>query len=201
MRVILLTALILAPLYYLNRDTKMSVPLFGTDEVKVKSSAPKRPVYERKVIQKLPTPKQEKYSGFVPSETSEEAGDEHFEEIAENSDSNEQHFRGPALHDLEAGWNAALLEFLGRVEPADAEQMHEKYVLQQDAYQAEFEAIMAEKQQKSSDEEAFQIEEAIAHLEEVHEQRLQEILGAHYEAVRDYYEGYMDSVEVEEAHD
>lgn len=198
MRVLLLTALILAPLYYLNRDNKMSVPLFGSDEVAVKSAAPKRPVFERNAPKKAAIEQEVKESFFVPPAKGSEEQDEHFGELAESLDLEQQ--RAPALHDLEAGWQAALLDFLTRLEPADAHQIHEQYLAQQDAYQAEFEAIMAEKQQKVSDAQAFQTEEALSYLEEVHEQKLQDILGAHYEAVRDYYEGYMDSVEVEEAH-
>lgn len=203
MKVLLLTALILAPLYYLNRDKKMGLDFFGeSDEVKIKSSAPKRPILKRTaVVKERPKPqKLVQSSYFVPeSSPQNEKDEEHFEEYADPSE-NAEVGRSPAMGSLESGWNAALLDLLNRLEPADAQTIYEQYTAEQDAYQAEFEALMAEKQQNPHSEETFMTEEAVTRLEYAHEQRLQEILGAHYEAVRDYYEGYMDAAEFEEAH-
>lgn len=203
MRVLILTALILVPLYYLNKDNKASVDFFGTsDEVKLKSSAPKRPILKRKVVsRKASEAPSYQTKKIVRDEKEMKVDQEHFDEYDEKFEVGEEAGRSPAVGSLESGWNAALLDLLNRLEPADAQTIYDQYIGEQDAYQAEFEALMAEKQQNPHNEEAFRTEEAVAQLDHIHEQRLQEILGAHYEAVKDYYEGYMDAAEVEEAND
>lgn len=179
----------------------MSMDIFGTsDEVKLKSSAPKRPILKRKAIHREVPKKDfqasEKFVKDVPI-LEEERDEGYFVDDYEESFDPE---RSPAMGGLEAGWNGALLELLNRLEPADAQAIYEQYMSEQDAYQAEFEALMAEKQQNPHSTEVFQTEEAAAQLEYAHELRLQEILGAHYEAVKDHYEGFMEAAEVEEAY-
>ena len=53
---------------------------------------------------------------------------------------------------------------------------------------------MSEKQQKTG-EEGLEIDQMIAQLDEKHQAKLKDILGAHYEAVRDHYDQYMESAQ------
>lgn len=99
--------------------------------------------------------------------------------------------------DLEEGWNTELKSMLGRLEPADGEEIYKTYMKEQESYQAELDSLMNEKQQKSSDEAINEIDQLIGQLDSKHQEKLKDILGAHYEAVRDQYQQYMDSAEDE----
>jgi hypothetical protein len=72
-------------------------------------------------------------------------------------------------------------------------QIFSQWKNQQASYQAEMDALLGEKQQKTHPKESQEIEHLILSLEERHQARLKEILGAHFEAVRDQYDQFMES--------
>ncbi len=195
MRILLLTILFVAPVYYYQ--TRDNTPVPEIDSIKVKASAPDR--VERILTVDNPVLNQEESSS---TEVSASDGDQESEEEVTDEESSENS-REPAvesvqLNDLEEGWNNELKNMLLRLEPADGEDIHKTYLDEQDSYQAQLDALMNEKHQKTSEEAAAEIDQLIYQLDQKHQDRMKEILGAHYEAVRDYYEEYMDSVRPEE---
>jgi hypothetical protein len=135
---------------------------------------------------------EEAASASAPDDSSEESEGE-VSSGAEHGDL--EHVEEVQLNDLEEGWNNELKEMLGRLEPADGENIHKAYVSEQESYQAELDALMSEKQQKTTEEATQEVEQLIGQLDQKHQEKLKEIFGAHYEAVRDGYESYMDSAE------
>lgn len=188
MRILLLTILFLAPLYYFNQEDTPGAP--EIDSVKLKMGAPAR--IEKTLIDVTPSrhvaaPEIEKQPETEVRETSSEV-------ISEDTEQ-----EGDQVHwtDLEEGWNTELKDMLLRLEPADGEEIHRNYLKEQESYQAELDALMNEKQQKDSDEAIQEVDQLIMQLDAKHQERLKDILGAHYEAVRDQYQLYMDSMSEE----
>lgn len=179
MRILCLTILFLAPLYYFQHNEVPESP--EIDSVKLKMGAPKRAPAEKKASQILAAPAPVK--GVEVVEQPELLTDT-------PEDGEEVHW-----NDLEEGWNTELKDMLGRLEPADGEEIYKNYMKEQETYQTELEALMNEKQQKTSDEAALEIDQLIVQLDNKHQDRLKDILGAHYEAVRDQYQQFMDSSE------
>ncbi len=95
--------------------------------------------------------------------------------------------------DLEEGWSAELKGLLNRLEPADGDEIYKTYMKEQEVYQAELDALINEKHQKTSRDAALEIDQLISQLDSKHQDRLKDILGAHYEAVRDQYQQYLES--------
>lgn len=181
----MLTILFFAPLYYFTQDNADPAP--EIDSVKLKMGAPAR---LEKAVQSEPPARP---VAVETVETKDEVvAEAPVAELTEESEVEEVHWT-----DLEEGWNNELKDMLSRLEPADGEEIHKSYLKEQESYQAELDALMNEKQQKTSDEAVLEIDQLIAQLDAKHQDRLRDILGAHYEAVRDQYQLYMDSMSEE----
>ncbi len=185
MRILLLTILFVAPAYFLTYEKEVPKP--DIDSIRVKVAAPDRT--ERILTVKEPVP--------VPEETAEEVT-EGKPEVSDSIETDLEHVEEVELSDIEEGWNNELKDMLGRLEPAEGESIHKTYVAEQESYQAELDALLNEKQQKTTDEAALEIEHIIGQLDIKHQEKLKEILGAHYEAVRDHYEDFMDASPADE---
>ncbi|MFP5384929.1 MAG: hypothetical protein ACLGHN_02535 [Bacteriovoracia bacterium] len=193
MRIILLTLLFLAPLYYFNREEKSSTP--EIDSIKVKISAPDR---EERLLT-TDRPLNPRTSSLVESSSavSEESEEQSAPEVSSTFSDLEQ--AGEVeLRDLEADWNGELKEMLLRLEPMDGEEIHRSYLQEQENYQSELNALLDEKQQKTEEQEIVEIEYMIGQLDFLHQERLKEILGAHYDAIRDHYDYFMESTSYEQ---
>lgn len=196
MRIIALSILIAGSYYFLTKEeTKVSGrQVDSIDSIKVKMAANDRDRVERILTVDKPklNPDEAGSSVSSPDESSEEPQGE-VSSGAEYGDL--EHVEEVQLNDLEEGWNTELKEMLGRLEPAEGENIHKAYLSEQESYQAELDALMSEKQQKTTEEASQEVEQLIGQLDQKHQEKLKEIFGAHYEAVRDGYESYMDSAE------
>lgn len=187
MRILLLTILFFAPIYYFTRSETPETPTSEKiDSVKLKMGAPDRHERELTVDKKQ-----------VRAPAVVETPKEEVTEVSQNDviEENAHDFQQAHWTDLEEGWNNELKDMLLRLEPADGEEIFQRYTKELEAYQAELDALMNEKQQKETDEEALEVDQMIVQLDAKHQDRLKEILGAHYDAVRDQYQLYMDSAE------
>lgn len=193
MRILLLTILFVSSFYYFSAGDKTKSPQI--DSVKLKMGAPERA--EERILtvekpQKIPasiTPE-----AASASESDEERGSE-VSSTQEDENVNEdlEHVQEVQWTELEEGWNNELKEMLSRLEPREGEAMHSSYLSEQESYQAELDSLLNEKQQKSSYEAGREIDQLISQLDYKHQEKLKNILGAHYEAVRDHYEYFMDA--------
>jgi len=188
MRILILTILFLAPLYYFNQEDMASSTEINIDSVKVKMGAPKRAEESVKAAP-VRTPSQE---NIVEETENSDVQVGHVEEEDPN------HFQELSPSDQEADWNAELKDMLSRLEPAESEQIYKTYMSQMESYQAELDSLLNEKEQKTTDEETIEIEQSIAQLDQNHQNRLKEILGAHYEAVRDHYSDFVEASQYED---
>lgn len=196
MRIIVLTLLFLAPLYFFNKEEKTGAP--EIDSIKVKISAPDRE--ERLLTTDKPLQPR------TPSTTTEESSSALSEEVTDNQNTPEvsstfsdlEHAGEVELRDLEADWNSELKEMLLRLEPMDGEEIHRSYLQEQENYQTELNALLDEKQQKTDEQEIVEIEYMIGQLDFLHQEKLKEILGAHYDAIRDHYDYFMESTSYEQ---
>ena len=193
MRILILTALFVSGFYYFFGDnaSKVERSVAQDDAVKMKSAAPAR-------SERLLTAKP------APQEESEEASAEEYVETAEDENLVEEdsapveHEAQPTAEDvgwtdLDAAWNGELKEFLGRLEPSDADNIHRNYMTEVEGYKAEVEALLNERQQKASDEATSEVDQLISQLDQKHEDKLKDIFGAHYDAIRDHYSEFMQS--------
>jgi hypothetical protein len=182
MRILILTTLFLAPIYYFTHEEAPVTSEISIDSVKVKMGAPKRQEESAKTKIKP-----------VAAEKSSASSENFVEQVGHTEDEDPNHFQEISNNDLEADWNSELKDMLGRLEPAESEEIHKSYIAQQESYQAELDALLNEKEQKTTDEEINEIEQSLAQLDQNHQNRLKEILGAHYEAVRDYYSDFVEA--------
>ncbi|WP_408096002.1 hypothetical protein ACJVC5_13245 [Peredibacter sp. HCB2-198] len=98
-----------------------------------------------------------------------------------------------AWSETEAVWNNELKEILYRLEPQESENMHKAYISERETFLSEIENLLNEKQQKTSPDAIQEIEQMISGMEQKHEEKIKEIFGAHYEAVREQYDAYMEN--------
>lgn len=194
MRIIILTILFVTSFYYFKSpETKERSEI---DSIKLKMGAPDRFVGEEvQKTERLLTVEEPVTRDLAVEEGSDVpeedlGGDAQVDGVV----SDLEHVEEVELQDVEEGWNSELKGMLSRLEPMEGEAIHNTYLQAQESYQAELNALMDEKQQKETEEEALEIEHLIGQLDYNHQQRLKDILGAHYEAVRDHYQYYMDSL-------
>lgn len=187
MRILTLTILFFSAIYYLNKgpEDKNS----NADTLVLKQSAPDRA--ER--ILTVDKPKQlpdteEVVSDLQQNETQDEAS----EEI---SDSDEEMDRAEEVQisEIEEGWSSELKSVLNRLEPVEGDNIHKTYLEEQQNYQNMLDNLMNEKGLKTSNEASLEVDQLITQLDQKHQERLKEILGTHYEAIRDQYEEYIET--------
>jgi len=82
---------------------------------------------------------------------------------------------------------------LNRLEPVDGDNIHKTYLEEQQNYQSMLDNLMNDKEQKTSHEAVLEVDQLISQLDQKHQERLKEILGTHYEAIRDHYEEYLET--------
>lgn len=196
MRIIILTILFVTSFYYFGGDPETQ-EISEIDSIKLKMGAPDRvaveevPKTERLLTVDEPVITRE----LAVEEGSEFPEEEYDSEVQVNGVvSDLEHVEEVELQDIEQGWNSELKDMLSRLEPMEGEAIHDAYLEAQESYQAELNALLDEKQQKETETEALEIEHMIGQLDYNHQERLKEILGAHYEAARDHYQYYMDSL-------
>lgn len=195
MRIFLLTILFVGSYYFLTKEEEKIVPQI--DAVKLKMGAPDRDRIERILTVEKPILTAEE-AALTSGDFPEDKPLESEPEVSENPEHGDlEHVEEVQLNDLEEGWNNELKEMLSRLEPAEGEEIHKSYLSEQESYQAELDALMNEKQQKTTEEASLEVDQLISQLDQRHQEKLKEIFGAHYEAVRDGYESFMDSAEPE----
>jgi hypothetical protein len=179
-----LTILFIGIIYFMKEEVEVATIPEKVDSIKIKNSAPKR-IIERRPVSEIIT-----HETIIPETDSEEISEERTTEVAASEEPADlEHVE--QFNDLEEGWNNELKEMLMRLEPLDGEEIHKNYVSEQASYQAEMESLLSEKQQKTSPEATIEMDELINQLDEKHQSRLKDILGAHYEAVKDGLESFM----------
>jgi hypothetical protein len=190
MRIILLTILFLGPLYYFNQEeTPAVVPAaVSIDSIRLKMGAPDRIEPRPTQIDQNRVPQAQETTPLAPETSS----------IGQEQESDQDLVEDVQLSDLEEGWSQELKAMLLRLEPLDGADIHTAYFGQQASYQAELDSLLNEKEQKTTDDAVMEIDYLINHLEETHQNKIKEILGAHYEAVRDHYEDFMDAAYADE---
>lgn len=190
MRIIILSILFAGSYYFLTKEEAKVLPQI--DSIKLKMSATDRDRVERILTVDKPklTPEE---SGQVADEPESQEPEGEVSSGVEHGDL--EHVEEVQLNDIEEGWNNELKDMLSRLEPAEGENIHKSYLAEQESYQAELDALMSEKQQKTTEEAALEVEHLIGQLDQKHQEKLKEIFGAHYEAVRDGYESYMENAE------
>lgn len=191
MRILILTILFTLPFYYFQRKDKSDAPKL--DSIKLKMGAPDR-------AERILTVEKEKPMSEVVTETNTTQNQSEGIETTEVEEHKDQledsdHLEVTEWTDQEAAWDKELKDFLSRVEPDEAEEIHKAYVTQNQSYQSEIENLLNEKGSKTTKEAIEEIEQLIAELDQRHQEKLKEILGAHYEAVRDHYSSFMDDIE------
>jgi hypothetical protein len=187
MRIIVLTILFAGIFIFFNQEDKISYS-DKSDSLKVKVSAPRR--FERVLPDSTP---EAPASAVEEIELNAEVLTAETRDVVDPGDV--EHVEEFQWTDLEEGWNNELKEMLLRLEPAEGEAIHKSYLLEQESYQAELESLMNEKQQKTTPEATIEVDNLIDQLDEKHQTKLKELLGAHYEAVRDGYESYMEQAQ------
>jgi hypothetical protein len=188
MRILFLTILIVFPTWLYMRGGPVPKSPEKIDSIRIKMGAPSRQ-------QRVLTLQQEESPKYDLSPEEENPSEEEQEEEgAERSPGGDiDQVEEVEWTDLEEGWNTELKSMLNRLEPADGDDIYKTYMKEQESYQTEIDALMNERHQKTSRDAALEIDQLIAQLDSKHQDRLKEILGAHYEAVRDQYQQYMES--------
>lgn len=187
MRILILTILFASGFYYF-RDTQevTSAPIkprAQLDSIKVKSAAPDR---AERILTARPVEK----PAVVETESSDAGREISSSEEEEDYTYEEDHVEEVPATDLDQAWNHELKDVLNRLEPAEGDNMHKAYMAELESYKAEMDALMSEKQSQTS-ELGLESEQMISQLDQKHEDNLKEIFGAHYDAVRDHYQEYM----------
>lgn len=193
MRILILTILFFSGFYYFSQDEKspeVAAKAVG-DSIKVKSAAPDRverilTVSKKVEVKPEPveeaTPTAEDVGREISAVEEEPEYDEHMDQVEEIP-----------VTELDQAWNGELKDVLSRLEPMDGDQIHKAYLSEIESYRAEMDALMNEKQTKATQEEALEVDQMMSQLDLRHEDNLREIFGAHYDAVRDHYQEYMQS--------
>ncbi len=190
MRIIFFTILFLTPLYFLNREEVSSGEV---DSLKIKVSAPDRAerilTVEKPVVVDPEEPVQETTQLLPQSEMIQSVNSAN--EVPDDTETDES--EEVQISDLEEAWSGELKQMLNRLEPLEGDAIHKAYQEEQESYQVTLESLMSEKQLKSSKEAGQEMEQLINQLEVKHQEKLKSILGAHYEAVRDHYDDYLET--------
>ncbi len=191
MRILLLTILFAAPVYLFTRESeKPEGP--AIDAIKLKMGAPDRAVPPTP-IPDVETPVSAPV--VAPVEESNSRAPADVEDPEEASAEEEGEVPEVIAAEPASSWNDELKSTLGRLEPAEGEAIFNSYANEQKIYQAELDALKTEKEQKTSDLAASEVDQLISQLEGKHQERLKGILGPHYEAVRDQYQDYLEAAE------
>ncbi|MCM2351309.1 MAG: hypothetical protein NDI69_14905 [Bacteriovoracaceae bacterium] len=191
MRILLLTILFIGSFYYLSpREPELSPAI---DSIKIKMGAPKRAEERALTVEKLEeTPAPAEVAPVVPAEEAKDEAEATEVSAKDNEEDEKTDVQEVQWTELEEGWNNELKVVLSRLEPREGEAMHVAYMSEQESYQAELEALLNEKKQKTSPDATVEMEQLIAQLDYKHQEKLKDIFGVHYETVREHYEYFME---------
>jgi hypothetical protein len=182
MRILILSAIFLACFYYFLPSPQESAQV---DALEMRVSAPTRQV------QSEPPPLEQTTDNDIATEVSEEEPPQNVvvevdpqvsavpADVAQVEESPES--------DQEKDWLDELSHVLMMVEPEQGEEMFNTYVAEKKSFQSILEEVIQDNQ-KNPD-----IENLIAEIEEKHEERLKEILGRHYEEIKDHQSKFMEA--------
>ncbi len=187
MRILTLTILFFSAIYYLNKgpeDTNSNA-----DTLVLKQSAPDRA--ER--ILTVDKPKVLPDSEEVVSDLQQNDTQDETEEEVSDSDEEMDRAEEVQISEIEEGWNSELKSVLNRLEPVEGDNIHKTYLEEQQNYQNMLDNLMNEKGLKTSNEASLEVDQMITQLDQKHQEKLKEILGTHYEAIRDQYEEYIEN--------
>jgi hypothetical protein len=188
MRILTLTILFFSAIYYLNQEPTVSDS--NADTLVIKQSAPDRAERILTVDKPKSLPESDEVvSDLQESEISQEESSEEATDNEENLDGAEE----IQISEIEEGWNSELKSVLNRLEPVDGDGIHKTYLEEQQNYQSMLDNLMSDKNLKTSKEAELEVDQLITQLDQKHQERLKEILGTHYEAIRDQYEEYLES--------
>lgn len=183
MRILILTVFFASSFYYfLSGGPALITDTPIKDAIKIKSSAPARPKVHSRPLAVRAIPKILQQDEVQATQQIKGELDVKHEEIAHLS-----------WKDLDQQWNFELKELLDRLEPLESEGIHKAYVSEVESYKAEMEALINERQFKASNLQEHDVDQLIGQLDERHEESLREIFGAHYEAIKDHYNYYMEA--------
>lgn len=192
MRILTLTILFFASFYYFwpREEKATAIVLPKIDSIKLKMGAPNR-------AERILTVGPKKEEAAPVAEASSEAVETERAPAVEVSSTEEteevEEIEEVAWSESESAWNNELKDILYRLEPQEGENLHKAYIGERESFLSEIDNLMNEKQQKSSPDAVQEIEQMISGLEEKHEAKLKDILGANYEAVREQYDSYMEN--------
>jgi hypothetical protein len=96
--------------------------------------------------------------------------------------------------DLMQGWRSDLKEYLTEADPDHGEEIYTSYMEEAESFEAEIDALSREAD-KAGKESRQDFETLIGQLEVKHEEKLKEILGAHYSDVTDRHQQYNNSLQ------
>lgn len=204
MRIILLTILIILPVYYLKHEDSKKSPKI--DAIKLKSSAPERA--ER--ILTVEQVNSSKMSAAIQSDSGEQENihsidDEdveqsHRESLLEEVEEIEEveQVEEVQISEVEENWNNELKDILNRLDPIQGDEIHSSYIQEQESYKAMMQSLVSEKEQKTSEEALSEIDNLISQLEDKYQEKIRSILGPHYDAVNELHDEYLQSLPPEE---
>ena len=96
--------------------------------------------------------------------------------------------------EIKLGWKNDLKEFLMEVDPDHGEETYNAYLEESESFEAEIDSLSREAE-KAGKEARQDFETLIGQLEVKHEEKLKEILGAHYSDVTDRHQQYNASIQ------
>lgn len=187
MRILTLTILFFSAIYYLNKgpeDTNSNA-----DTLVLKQSAPDRAERILTVDKPKVLPDSEEVVSDLQQNDTQDENEEEFSDSDEEMDRAEE----VQISEIEEGWNSELKSVLNRLEPVEGDNIHKTYLEEQQNYQNMLDNLMNEKGLKTSNEASLEVDQMITQLDQKHQERLKEILGTHYEAIRDQYEEYIEN--------
>lgn len=188
MRILTLTILFFSAIYYFNQEH--GTPASNSDSLVIKQSAPDRAERILTVEKSKPLPESEEViTDLENSDSANEESTAETEEADEVMDSAEE----VEISEIEEGWNSELKSMLNRLEPVEGDNIHQTYLEEQKNYQSMLDNLMNDKELKSSNQAAHEVDQLITQLDQKHQERLKEILGSHYEAIRDHYEEFIET--------
>ncbi len=187
MRILTLTILFFSAIYYLNKgpeDTNSNA-----DTLVLKQSAPDRAERILTVDKPKVLPDSEEVVSDLQQNDTQDENEEEFSDSDEEMDRAEE----VQISEIEEGWNSELKSVLNRLEPVEGDSIHKTYLEEQQNYQNMLDNLMNEKGLKTSNEASLEVDQMITQLDQKHQEKLKEILGTHYEAIRDQYEEYIEN--------
>lgn len=187
MKIIGLAIIILSAYFYFTPENPQETKV---DAVEVKASAPKRTMAdnrgsqvevqefeseEHEVVQNVPAEVIEEEEVIIETSAKLIPGAEDLNHVAEQ------------VKDQEEEWENQLKESLINLEPEYGQEMYSSYQKEKENYQAELDAVLRSSQKDPN------LETLIEEIEAKHDDRVKEILGTHYEELKDQQNSFLEA--------